>query len=300
MDRADRILGPFLRTKPPTRVLNTLRLGVVELIVDGSAAHGVVNSAVDITRADKGTARHAGLVNAILRKVSQLPASKWTDLPAPQMPKWLRKQLIKDYGKQVIVSIEAAHAAGAPLDITVKSDAKAWAKKLDGKLVPSGSIRIDRSVQITELPGFDDGEWWIQDAAAAMPAMLLDVVAGERVLDMCAAPGGKTMQFCTTGADVTALDSSAKRLVRLQENLTRTKLTANIVTADALDYQAEPFDAILLDAPCSATGTIRRHPDLPYAKDSSGFAALFVLQEKMLDRAYALLKPGGRYGLLHL
>ncbi len=294
MDRSDRILGPYLRQRPPLRILNILRLGVTELFVDKAAAHGVVNSSVELARGRKETVRVAGLVNAVLRKVSGLPAEKWTDLPAPQLPKWLRKQLLKDYGKAVIAEIEVSHSNGAPLDISVKSDPEVWAKKLGGKLLPSGSVRLEGSNQVTALPGYEDGDWWVQDAAAAMPAKLLNVSAGENVLDMCAAPGGKTMQLCASGAKVTALDSSEKRLVRLAENLSRTGMSANTVTADALEYTSEPFDAILLDAPCSATGTIRRHPDLPYAKDSSGFPALFKLQEKMLDRAIKLLKPGGR------
>lgn len=294
MDRADRILGPFLRQRPPLHVHNILRLGVVELFVDQAAAHGVVNTSVDATRADKSSERLAGLVNAVLRKVSRLTPEKWTELPAPQLPKWLRKQLVKDYGKQVIAAIEQAHSAGAPLDITVKGDAELWAERLGGTLLPTGSVRLDRSAQVSALPGFDAGDWWVQDAAAALPARLLAAMPGERVLDMCAAPGGKTMQICATRADVTAVDSSDKRLDRLRENLKRTGLEARTITADATEYEDAPFDAILLDAPCSATGTIRRHPDLPYAKDSSDFPALFALQEKMLDHALTLLKPGGR------
>lgn len=294
MDRADRILGPFLQQRPPLRAHNILRLGIVELFVDQAAAHGVVNTSVDLARSNQETLRTAGMINAILRKVSQLPAEKWSELPAPQLPKWLRKQLVKDFGKAEIAAIEAAHAAGAPLDITVKSDPEKWAETLDGELLASGSIRLHRNVQVTELPGFQSGDWWVQDAAAAMPAKLLNVSKGERVLDLCAAPGGKTMQFCAAGAEVTALDASPKRLERLEQNLVRTNLTAKIVAADALEYEAPAFDAILLDAPCSATGTIRRHPDLPYAKTSEDFPTLFALQEKMIDRALALLKPGGR------
>jgi len=294
MDRADRILGPYLMKKPPLTVLNVLRLGVIEMLVDGTAAHGVVNGAVEITRTLKQNKPMAGLVNAVLRKVSRTPPEKWAALPIPRLPKWLRKQLIVDYGKADVMAMELAHSQGAPLDLTVKSDAAGWAKKLGGTVLPTGSVRLAGSVQVSALEGFETGDWWVQDAAAALPVRLLNAQRGERVLDIGAAPGGKTMQLCATGADVTALDMSGPRTERLRENLTRTGLSANIVVTDALHYKAEPFDAILLDAPCSATGTIRRHPDLPYAKDSSGFAALFKLQEQMLDRALDLLKPGGR------
>jgi len=210
------------------------------------------------------------------------------------LPKWLRKQLIADYGKADVMAMELAHSQGAPLDLMVKSDAAGWAKKLGGTVLPTGSVRLAGSVQVSALEGFETGDWWVQDVAAALPVKLLNAQPGERVLDIGAAPGGKTMQLCAAGADVTALDMSGPRVERLRENLERTQLSANIVVTDALHYKAEPFDAILLDAPCSATGTIRRHPDLPYAKDSSGFAALFKLQEQMLDRALDLLKPGGR------
>jgi len=294
MDRADRMLGPHLQKKPPARVLNVLRLGVVELFVDHSAAHGVVNTSVDLVRADKNTHRMAGLVNAILRKLSATSPDVWNALPVPRLPKWLRKPLIADFGKSVVSEIENSHSRGAPLDLTVKTDAKGWAEKLGGVLTPTGSVRIDKSVQVSALPGFETGDWWVQDAAAALPVRLLGPRPGERILDICAAPGGKTMQLCAAGADVTALDNSETRMALLGENLARTKLSARIEIADALTFEAAAYDAILLDAPCSATGTIRRHPDLPYAKDGTGFPVLFRLQEKMLDHAFSLLKPGGR------
>lgn len=294
MDRADRILGPFLKKRPPVTVLNVLRLGVIELLVDKAAAHGVVNSAVEIVRANKRTQSMAGLVNAVLRKVSRTLPEKWDSLPIPRLPKWLRKQLIADFGKPNVVAMERAHSQGAALDLTVKTDPDKWAALLGGTVLTGGSVRLTGSAQITALKGYESGDWWVQDAAAALPAIMLDVKPGERVLDIGAAPGGKTMQLCAAGADVTALDMSGPRVLRLRENLQRTNLTAAIVVTDALHYKDDLFDAILLDAPCSATGTIRRHPDLPYAKDSSGFASLFQLQEKMLDCAIELLKPGGR------
>jgi len=294
MDRADRILGPYLKVRPPMNVMNTLRLGVVEICVDRAAGHGVVNTAVDLVRQSKNTQRLSGLVNAVLRKVARDAPGRWDTLPDPQMPKWLRKPLISDYGKACVKAIETAHAKGAPLDLTVKSDPENWAKNLEGTVLPTGTVRLNRSVQVSALPGYDAGEWWVQDAAAALPVQIMQPERGERVLDLCAAPGGKALQMAAAGAQVTALDISEKRMIRVRQNLTRTGLNAAIVVGDALKFHADPFDAILLDAPCSATGTIRRHPDLPYTKDGSGFPALFTLQSAMLNHALTLLKPGGR------
>ncbi|MGH1370103.1 MAG: RsmB/NOP family class I SAM-dependent RNA methyltransferase [Maritimibacter sp.] len=292
-DRADRMLGPHLKKRPPERVLNILRLGVVEICDAGAPAHGVVNAAVDIARKGKKTQGFAGMINAVLRKVDE-DKEKWETLPVPRLPKWLRKPLVDDYGKQVVAAMEAAHAKGAPLDVSVKTDREAVRSALGGTLLPTGTVRLAEAGRVTGLAGYQDGTWWIQDAAAAMPAMVLGAKPGEKILDLCAAPGGKTMQLCAAGADVTAVDVSAGRLKRLEENLDRCGLRAEVITADALEYEGGPFDAILLDAPCTATGTIRRHPDLPFAKDGSDFPGLFELQEHLIDRGLGLLKPGGR------
>jgi len=291
MDRADRMLGPFLRNKPPLMVHNVLRMSVVELCVDGGAAHGVVNTAVAMVKADRENMRAAGMVNAVLRKIDP---EKWHGLPVPQLPKWLRKPLIADYGKQTIIAMETAFSKGAPLDLTAKNDPEKLAKAVSGQLLPNSSVRLIDAGQVSAIAGYGDGDWWVQDGAAAIPAMILDAKAGERVLDMCAAPGGKTMQLAATGADVVAIDVSKKRMARVQENLERTNLKATLRVTDALKWTEAAFDAILLDAPCTATGTIRRHPDLPYAKDGSDFPTLFKLQERMIDHALTQLKPGGR------
>jgi len=293
MDRADRMLGPHLKKKPRERVMNILRLGVAEICEEGAAAHGVVNACVEIARMGHKTAGMAGLINAVLRKVAG-EADKWPGLPVPRLPKWLRGPLVDDYGKEAVAAMEAAHAAGAPLDLTPKGNGAALAEALGGVLLPTGSVRLSGPVQVSALPGFETGDWWVQDAAAALPAQVLDAQPGERVLDLCAAPGGKTMQLAATGAEVTAVDVSPTRVARLNENLARVGLGAEVITADALTYEGGPFDAILLDAPCSATGTIRRHPDLPRAKDGSDFPGLFDLQLHLIDRALALLRPGGR------
>ncbi|WP_417250268.1 RsmB/NOP family class I SAM-dependent RNA methyltransferase [Celeribacter sp.] len=293
LDRCDRMLGPHLSKRPAPHVMNALRLGTFEICAAGEAAHGVVNAYVALMDERPKSRHFKGLVNAVLRKVAD-DAAKWDGLPAPMLPKWLRKPLIADYGKEVVAAVEAAHAAGAPLDLSAKGDTDAVAKAVGGKVLPTGSVRLDSSVQVTKLDGFKAGDWWVQDAAAALPAQVLSAKAGERVLDMCAAPGGKTMQIAAAGADVTALDISDSRMKRVRENLDRCGLNAATVVEDALEYEGGPFDAILLDAPCTATGTIRRHPDLPYAKDGSDFPGLFELQEYLIDRALGLLKPKGR------
>ncbi|SEP96513.1 RsmB/NOP family class I SAM-dependent RNA methyltransferase [Thalassovita taeanensis] len=292
LERADRILQKHLRKYPPLTVRNTLRLATVELCLGGDA-HGIVNEAVTITAADTHTAAMKGLVNAVLRKVAAEGVAEWAKLRVPRLPKWLRGPLVEAYGAEAMAAMEAAHFAGPALDLTAKGDAAAVAAAVGGVLLPSGSVRLAQPGQVSALPGFAEGDWWVQDAAAALPAKLLAAKPDEAVLDMCAAPGGKTMQLAATGADVTALDQSASRMVRVAENLTRTGLKAHLVTGDALQHQGQ-YDAILLDAPCSATGTIRRHPDLPLAKDGSDFGALIELQEQMIDHALTLLKPGGR------
>ncbi|WP_417269431.1 RsmB/NOP family class I SAM-dependent RNA methyltransferase [Celeribacter sp.] len=293
MDRCDRMLGPYLSTLPAPHVMNALRLGVYEMCEVGEASYGVVNSYVSLMQENATFAHFKGLINAVLRKVSG-DVAKWETLPVPMMPKWLRKPLIADFGKATVAAMELAQSKGAPLDLTVKGDAEAVAAATGGVVLPTGSVRVDGAVQVTKLEGFDAGDWWVQDSAAALPAKILAAKPDERVLDLCAAPGGKTMQIAATGVEVTALDISESRMKRVAENLARCGLSAEMIVSDALEYEGGPFDAILLDAPCTATGTIRRHPDLPYAKDGSDFPALFELQEHMIDRALGLLKPEGR------
>ena len=294
LSRADKLLKPHLRRMPPLTVQNALRLAVVEIHEGGAAAHGVVNAAVAMMRAGKRTAHAAGLVNAILRKVSDA-AGTWERLPVQEMPGWLRGRVLSAYGSKVTAAIERAHAAGAPLDLTAKGDPANLVEALGAELLPTGSLRLAADRQVTALPGYGEGDWWVQDAAAAIPARLLDAKPGEAVADLCAAPGGKTLQLAATGADVTAVDISERRLQRLHENLDRTGLSAKVVVADLLDWAPDQrFDAILLDAPCSATGTIRRHPELPYIRSVSDLKALFALQSALIDKALALLKPGGR------
>lgn len=292
-ERADRLLKPLLQKSPPEAVQRILRLGLVEIGAVGGAAHGVVGDMVSATGAAKRTRGLKGMVNAVLRKASVQAEADWGKLPVPRLPAWLRKPLTAAYGNSAIQGIETAHLRGAALDLTAKGDPRAVAEALGGEVLPTGSVRVRDAGQVSKLPGFAEGEWWVQDAAAALPAQILAAREGERVLDLCAAPGGKTMQLAATGALVTAVDSSGARLDRVRENLARTGLTADIMGSDVFDVAGQ-FDAVLLDAPCSATGTIRRHADLPYARDGAGISELIALQGRMLDHAIKLLKPGGR------
>ena len=296
--RADHLLRRALRKSPPDPVIWVLRLAIVEMLGLGAPAHGVINDAVALTRGWAGEPKLTGLVNAVLRQMALHSAQDWAQTPVPRLPAWLRGALQNAYGTPITQAIEAAHLAPAPLDLSLR-DGSVVPDGLDGQALLTGSVRVHQAGQVSALPGYDDGAWWVQDAAASLPARLLGNVQGLPVLDMCAAPGGKTMQLAAAGAHVTALDMSGPRLVRLRENLARTGLDATIAQGDALHWTPDtPFDAILLDAPCSATGTIRRHPEVPHLRNRADVKALCVLQAQLLDRvldpAQGLLRAGGR------
>jgi len=293
LEPADRVLAAHLRKVPPLLVRNVLRLALVELVVDHAAAHGVVNAAVDLVRRGRRTEAFAGLVNAVLRKLAAAGGDPFAALPPQRLPYWLRKPLVDAWGREAVAAIEAVQAGPAPLDLTLKPGAAVLPP--GAELLATGSLRLTGSVQVSTLPGYGEGTWWVQDAAAALAVPLLAPRHGERVLDLCAAPGGKTLQLAAAGAQVTALDISGPRLGRLRDNLARCGLVARVVVADALSWEGDGgYDAILLDAPCSATGTIRRHPDLPFVKDGSDLAGLIGLQARLIDRALGWLRPGGR------
>ncbi|MGX9352732.1 RsmB/NOP family class I SAM-dependent RNA methyltransferase [Shimia sp. W99] len=292
LERADRMLQKHLQKYPPLTVRNVLRLATVELC-QGGAAHGVVNDAVEIVARNKRTQSMKGLVNAVLRKVAAQGAEAWNILRVPRLPKWLRGPMVAAYGPETVAAMEAAHFAGAPLDLTARGDAAAVAEAVGGTLLETGSVRLMEAGQVSKLAGFASGEWWVQDAAAAIPAKVLNAQEGEHVLDLCAAPGGKTMQIAASGAKVTAVDDNPARMERVRENLERTGLNAELIVGDVMSQKGS-YDAVLLDAPCSATGTIRRHPDLPHAKDGSEFGELIGMQSWMIDHALSLVKPGGR------
>lgn len=256
--------------------------------------HAAVNLCVQAVQLDPQAQAFAALANAVARNVARAREQADIDDPAIDVPPWLATRWRQTYGPEGLAKIAAANRVEPRLDVSVKSDPTLWAERLEGDILSTGSIRLRGATPVPELPGYDEGEWWIQDAAAALPARLLRVSPGERVADLCAAPGGKTAQLAQQGAQVIAVDRSAERLKRLAANLERLRLQVETQVADVTSFEAAPFDAILLDAPCSATGTIRRHPDVGWTKRPSDVATLAGLQTRMLDRGLSLLKPGGR------
>jgi len=295
LPRADALLDPHLRRAPPPRVRAALRLAVVEHHALGAPAHAVVDAAVTLLQAGRATRPFAGLANAVLRKAVADPG--WAALPVPQLPGWLRAPLIAAHGPATVAEIEAAHLAGPALDLTLApGHDPAALVALGAQGLPGGSLRMEPGAQVSALPGFAQGGFWVQDAAAAQPARALaaHLAPGMAVLDLCAAPGGKTLQLAAAGAQVTAVDISAPRLERLRTNLARTGLAAEVVCADLLDWSPPaPMPALLLDAPCTATGTIRRHPELPHVRRPADLPVLVALQAALIDRAAGWLAPGG-------
>lgn len=295
----DAVLDQFLRKRPVggnAVAVHIMRIAAAELLALDGAAHAAVDSAVRLTKKQKNLGKLSGMVNAVCRKVAGEGVKLFDQIDSEKVdtPAWLWMRLVHDYGEETARGIATAHRNGAPLDLSIRDDPAGWSVRLAGTLLPSETVRLTDAGAVPDLLGYTEGAWWAQDAAAALPARLLGDVKGKRVLDLCAAPGGKTMQLAAAGAHVTALDLSEVRMNRLIENLTRTRLSVDVVTADALDWEPkEAFDAILLDAPCSATGTIRRHPDLPYLKSGKELTSLVPLQDALLDRAVGWLKPGG-------
>jgi 16S rRNA (cytosine967-C5)-methyltransferase len=293
------LLGSFLEEGPPAqapRVETALLIGSAQILFLEVPDHAAVDLAVRLAREDRKALHFAGLVNAVLRRIAREGKERIAALDAPVLdtPPWLMARWINTYGEATAHDIAAANGREPALDLTAKSDAAGWAEKLDGRVLPTGSVRTIVHGAVTALPGFDEGAWWVQDAAASIPARLLGNVAGLRVADLCAAPGGKTAQLIVAGAKVTAVDRAPGRLTRLQENLTRLSLEAELVCADVATWTPErPFDAVLLDAPCTSTGTIRRHPDVPWLKRSADITSLAALQRRLLDHAITLIKPGG-------
>ena len=292
-------LGRFLEKGLPKRA------GALEWILIVAAAqllfldvpdHAAVDLAVRATRLDPGATPFAALVNAVLRNVARAKEEilAGSDPLDDDTPHWLAVRWRATYGEATARAIARAHRDEPTLDISVKSDAEGWARRLNGVVLPTGSVRLETHAPVAELDGYATGEWWVQDAAAALPARLLGAGAGMRVVDLCAAPGGKAAELAVMGAKVTAVDRSAERLKRLATNFERLRLEAEIVVSNALNFEASLFDATLLDAPCAATGTIRRHPDVAWIKRQGDLPALVELQSRLLDKAIGLTKPGGR------
>jgi len=274
----------------------TLIVAVAQILFLDVPDHAAVDLAVHAVRSDPASAAFCSLANAVLRTISRNRTAILanSDPLEDDTPGWLAARWRANYGEACARAIASAHRDEPPIDLTVKGDPQAWAARLGGIVLPNGSVRLKTHEPIPQLADYDAGQWWVQDAAASLPARLLQVTPGDRVADLCAAPGGKTAQLLTAGAQVTAIERSAQRSIRLTTNLNRLGLSADVVVADALTYEAPKlFDAILLDAPCSATGTIRRHPDVAWTRQETDILRLNHRQTQLLDRAGCLLRPGG-------
>lgn len=278
------------------RVLDILHVAIAQMLFLDVPDRAAVSLAVDHAGLDRRARPYKGLVNGVLRRLGRERDDITDDLDPDILntPDWLWESWKDGYGLETAGAIARAHRAEAALDLSVKSDPEAWADKLGGRLVGKGSVRLTRKGAIDALEGFSEGAWWVQDAAAALPARLLGDIEGLRVADLCAAPGGKSAQLAAAGADVTAVDISKGRLKRLEENMSRLGLNVTTVASDIRTFEPEaPFDAVLLDAPCSATGTIRRHPDVAWIKKPYDIEKLSEIQKDLLDRVLGWVKPGG-------
>ena len=276
-----------------------LYIGICQIIFMDIPDHAAVDTSVRLAEENNMT-RQKGLVNAILRRMTT-EGKEWInhqDEVTVNIPNWLLTQWIADYGLTTAAQIAQASLTEAATDVTVKNlqEKELWKGNLQATELPTGSLRLSSGAGIPELPGFAEGAWWVQDASAALPAKLLGDLNGKTVIDLCAAPGGKTAQLASTGANVIAVDRSAKRLERLKENMMRLDLTdrVDITVGDGSVWQpSDPVDAVLLDVPCSATGTLRRHPDVMHLKSNEDVARLGDLQERLLSNAAKMVKAGG-------
>jgi len=285
--------APLARKARP--VYDVLRVGIAQLLFSVTAEHAAVSTTVDLCRA-VGQQPFAKLTNAVMRRLQregvELMATQ--DAALLNTPDWLWQSWCTTYGLDTAHAIAEAHLGTPPIDLTTKSDNAGWAEKLGGTVILEGTVRLVDADDVTALPGFNDGAWWVQDAAARLAVTLLGDITGKRVFDLCAAPGGKTLELVNGGAVVTALDISERRMQRVRENLERTALEAELVVDDARTWQpAQQADIVLLDAPCSSTGTLRRHPDVQHLKSAEDIAKLATVQGGLLDAAAMLVTPGG-------
>lgn len=301
--RLSAVVGRFMeRTLPreARRAELILLSAAAQLLLLGTPGHAAIYLAVEQAQRDAKAERYHKLANAVLRKVAaEGPAILATlDPVATDAPAWLLARWSSAYGHDTARRIATASLMEAPLDLSLKvpGDATMWAERLSGVVLPTDTIRLGEHAAIEELPGYSEGAWWVQDAAASLPVRMLGNVAGKRVADLCAAPGGKSAQLASLGARVIAVDHAANRLARLEINMRRLGFIDQVtsVQADILDWRPpEPFDAVLLDAPCTATGTIRRHPDLMHLKAEADITRLAGLQARFLAAAEKLVAPGG-------
>ena len=289
------VLQPKLKTPLTGNVQpvhDLLALGVAQLLWLGTPAHAAIDQAVQLCK-QEGFVHQAGMVNAVLRRVSEeREALLASSQPTYNLPSWLKGTWRKTYGREVADAIAMIHTQEPPLDITVRGEVDSWAQQLEGDVLLGNSIRR-ANAPVMQLPGYDAGQWWVQDLASTLPARLLGDVAGLRVVDLCTAPGGKSMQLATAGAQVTAVDRSARRMKRLEENTQRLGLEINRVVADAMQWQPDIApDAVMLDAPCTATGTARRHPDLLLHRSEKEVPEMVALQRDLLHHTLSWMKPG--------
>jgi 16S rRNA (cytosine967-C5)-methyltransferase len=298
LGQIDALIADCLNTPLAPRasvIHDILRLGISQLLFLRTPPHAAVATSVDLAHA-RGFLTHKGLVNAVLRRLSVEGSGRVERQDAPRLntPDWLWRSWAQAYGEDFARAIAVAHLKEAPLDLTLRTEDDEWCEKLQATKLPTGSLRRPAGGSVMALPGYAEGAWWIQDAAASLPVRLFNGIAGHDVVDLCAAPGGKTAQLASAGARVTAIDRSTRRLDRLVANLNRLGLPVSAVAADALSWRPEqPVDAVLLDAPCTATGAIRRHPDVPHLKQPEDVARLAVVQENLLRAAVEMLRPGG-------
>ena len=291
-----RLLDKGVPTDAP-RAQSALLIGVAQILWMDVPDHAAVDLSVRLVQSDRRAAKYAGLVNAVLRRCARegQPLIDEVKDQTLDVPPWLMARWTAHYGADTARAIALALSHEPSLDLTVKADPAHWATRLHGETLPTGTVRTLLQGSVPMLPGFTEGQWWVQDAAAALPAKLFGDLAGQRIVDLCAAPGGKTAQLIHGGADVTAIDRSPNRIARLRENLGRLGLTATTAVSDGTEWQPEQagFDGILVDAPCASTGTIRRHPDVAWLKQDADISALSALQAKLLRKAVRLLRPGG-------
>lgn len=301
LGQIDALLKRFLAKPLPDKaayVTDVLRIAAAQTVFLDTPPHAAVSTAVSLVK-DSLFKGFAGLTNAVLHKVARDGAkiAVGQDAAKLNIPDWLLRQWRAEYGADAAEKIALAGLEEAPLDFTVKDDAEQWAEKLESIVMPTGTLRREKSASVPSLPGFEDGAWWVQDLSAALPATLFGDLRGKKAADVCAAPGGKTAQMVLRGADVTAVDISANRVKRLKENLGRLKLPVKVIVSDARVWaekeQKASYDAILLDAPCSATGTLRRHPDVVCHRTPADVERLNKTQRELLEKMLTLLKPDG-------
>jgi len=296
MGQIDKVLAPFIKKTPTDYALAVLRTGVAQILFLDTPAYAAVNGSVALLRRSKKTAHMAGMANAVLRRVTeQGPDLLAKTSTLDNIPKWLLTSWTEYYGAQASQKMADMLVQEPPLDLTTKPGIAGP----DGEVLPGGTVRLEKAGDVRALSGYEAGDWWVQDISAALPVRLLGNIKGKRVLDMCAAPGGKTLQLAAAGAHVTALDKNEERLERVKENLVRTGLTANIAVGDATKWSdpenvsGRGFDIVILDAPCTATGTFRRRPDVLHNKKPEDIDSLTRIQEKLLMAAARHVAPGG-------